>query len=166
MNEMTKKVNFLNKEYMKKKREFEEKLNRYYLKELEQIKRTHRRCPVERNNYTKRYNPKTGRITEVKHGKKCGCGEYTPKKDWITVSVEDIELDTVGIFGGDDQLAYVRRRDYYKVCPNCHKMVWDRFEKISRSETFLLEKYEEDAEQVKKSFIPEGWKKIVKVEKN
>lgn len=168
MNEITKKAKFLDREYARKKKAFEKKLNDDYLKEYSKIKRSYRRCPVERNEYSKKFNQKTGRITVVKSGRKCGCGEYTPKKDWITVSVEDIEVDTVSNdcgWGDYDQLAYVRRKDYYNVCPNCHKMVWDRFEEIGRSPTFSRRGGGEECERAKK-FIPDGWKKIVKIEKH
>lgn len=167
MNEITKKAKELDREYTRKRNAFEKKLDREYLRGLKAIKKKHRRCSVERNEYSKKFNPKTGKITEVPSGRKSGCGEYTPKKDWITVSIEDIEVETVKYdcgYGDDDQLAYVRRKDYYKVCPNCHKMQWDRFEEIGRSETFSRRGDEEGIERAKR-FIPDGWTRIVKIEK-
>lgn len=168
MNKITKKIKELDREYARKRNAFEKKLDREYLSRLTAIKKTHRMCPVERNEYYKKFNPKTGKITEISSGRKSGCGEYTPKKDWITVSVEDIEIDTVSWdcgYGDDDQLAYVRRKDYYKVCPNCHKMVWDRFETIDRSATFSR-RGDEDGIAKAKAFVPEYWKPIIRIEKN
>lgn len=168
MNEITKKAKKLDREYVRKRNAFEKKLDREYLRGLTAIKKKYRMCSVERNEYSKKFNPKTGKITEIPSGRKSGCGEYTPKKDWITVSVEDIEIDTVSWgrgHGDDDQLAYVRRKDYYKVCPNCHKMVWDRFETIGRSETFSRRGDEVGIAKAK-AFVPEDWKPIVKIEKN
>lgn len=167
MTDATKEINELNSKYLKEMRSFEKKLNDKYLKKIEKIKRTNKRCPIETNEYSKKYNPKTGKISEIR-GKKCGCGEFTPKKDWITVSIEDINIKTVRYdsgYGDDDELAYVRQKDYYKVCPNCHKMVWEKYETLGESSTFTRRSDDDDDIERARNFVPDGWKAIVKVEK-
>ena len=143
-----------------------EKLSSELARKMEALKKDHIYCSRESRDYNKRFNPKTGRISMPKT---VGCGEYFPEKDFLEVSIEDIEVVCVSYdagWGDDDEMVFRRIKDYYKICPKCHKMIWNRFEIVSESEPFKRRGDDDNRERIRRDFVQQNWKPIVKIEKN